>query len=168
MASIRSAILLTPWCLALAACGDPGPASYGDPLTDPQVPARGHADVLTWLEAGHYQSWSCEAEPHGPRPPSPHGMTRICSNDALAAANGEGPYPVGAASVKEVLDDAGAIRLFAVYRKVAAGTGGDTWYWYEGSADDTIANGEGDGTCTGCHAGAPRDFVFTVVPPPST
>jgi hypothetical protein len=26
-----------------------------------------------------------------------------------------------------------------------------------------IANGEGDGTCTGCHSRAPQDFLYTVV-----
>lgn len=151
--------------LLLAACGDEGVASYGDPLDDPEVPARGSADVLTWLEAGYYLDWSCEPEPHPARPGSGHGANRICSNAALAAATGDGPYPVGAAAVKEIFDGAGGIRLYAVYRKVADGTGGDTWYWYEGLGDDVIANAEGDGTCTGCHSGAPRDFVFTVVTP---
>jgi hypothetical protein len=149
--------------LLAAACGD-GPASYGDPLDDPQLPPRGFEDVLTWLEAGHYLDWACEEAPHPARPGSGHGTNRICSNDLLSgAAEGTGPYPVGAAAVKELLGSDGAIRLYAVYRKVTAGSGGDTWYWYEGHRGDVIANGEGDGTCTGCHARAPRDFVYTVV-----
>ncbi|MCW5801579.1 MAG: hypothetical protein KIT31_04275 [Deltaproteobacteria bacterium] len=151
-------------CLIAAGCSD-GPDSYGDDPADLQLPPRGTADFLAWVEEGHYLAWSCEAEAHPPRPRSGHGRNRICSNDALAAAaTGEGPYPVGAAAVKEVLDDAGGIRLYAVYRKVEAGDGGDSWYWFEGSRDRVVANGEGDGTCTGCHASAPRDFVFTVVP----
>jgi hypothetical protein len=149
-------------CLALLGCSD-GPESYGDDLSDPQVPPRGHADVMTWLEAGHYRTWSCEDAPHPARPGSGHGTNRICSNAALASFAGAGPYPAGAAGVKEVFHDGGAIRLYAVYRKVTAAPGGDSWYWFEGSRDDVIANGEGDGTCTGCHAGAPQDFVYTVV-----
>lgn len=143
-------------------CSDPGPATLGDPLDDPQVPPRGSDDITTWIAAGHYQDWACEPAPHAPRPPSPHGSNRICSNDALAASTGDGPYPVGSAAVKEIYSG-NEISLFAVYRKVEAGDGGSTWYWFEGTKDDVIANGVGDGTCVGCHAGAPRDFVFTPV-----
>lgn len=160
-------VVTIPLLLACAlgpGCDDPGPTSFGDSLTDPQLPARGADDALTWLEGGFYQAWRCEAEAHGPRPPSPHGRTRICSNEALATATGAGAFPVGAASVKEIVDGAGAIELYAVARKVTAGDGGDSWYWFEGSRGDVIANAAGDGTCTGCHAGAARDFVFTVVP----
>ena len=155
------AILATT--LLLTACGD-GPDSYGDDTTDLQVQPRGTNDILTWIEAGHYMAWNCEAAPHPARPPGAHGTNRICTNDALSAATGEGPYPVGAAAVKEVFNGTGGIRLYAVYRKVEAAAGGDSWYWFEGSRDRVVANGEGDGTCTGCHGGAPRDFVFTVVP----
>jgi hypothetical protein len=148
--------------LALAACDD-GPPSFGDPLDDPQLPARGTADLMTWLEAGHYLGWHCEPDRHPARPGSGHGANRICSNDALVASLGEGPFPVGAAAVKEVFNSAGGIRLYAVYRKVRDGAGGASWYWYEGLDDDVIANGEDDGTCTGCHGRAPRDFVYTIV-----
>jgi hypothetical protein len=148
--------------LTLVACSDPGPATLGDPLDDPQVPPRGSADITTWIAEGYHLGWACEPAPHAGRSPSPHGRNRICSNDALLASTGDGPYPVGAAAVKEIYDGE-RISLHAVYRKVVDGTGGDTWYWFEGSADEVIANGEGDGTCTGCHSGAPRDFVFTPV-----
>jgi hypothetical protein len=148
--------------LALLGCSD-GPGSYGDDLADPQVPPRGHHDVMTWLTAGHYLAWRCEDAPHPARSGSGHGPNRICSNDALASFDGAGLYPVGAAAVKEVLGSTGQIRLYAVYRKVAAESGGDSWYWFEGKGDNVIGNGEGDGTCTGCHARAPRDFVYTVV-----
>jgi hypothetical protein len=144
-------------------CSD-GEASYGDDLENPQVPPRGYTDVITWLEAGHYLTWNCEAERHAPRPGSGHGANRICSNTALAeAVTGSGPYPVGAAAVKEIFTSGGTLRLYAVYLKVDEGSGGDSWYWYEGLGSDVIANGEGDDTCTGCHSRAPRDFVYTVV-----
>lgn len=162
MRARSSIISVVAVAAALAGCDD-GPDSYGDPLDDPQVPARGAVDARRWLEAGYYQGWHCEPAPHEPRPPSPHGDNRICSNEALSTATGDGPFPVGAAAVKEVFDGAGAIRLFALYRKVADGTGGDTWYWYEGIGGDTAANGEGEDDCTSCHRRADRDFVFTVV-----
>ena len=149
-------------CMALLGCSD-GPTSYGDELADPEVPPRGREDLTVWLEAGHYLAWRCEDAPHPARAGSGHGPNRICSNTALASFAGDGSYPVGAAAVKEVFNAEGAIRLYAVYRKIDAAPGGDSWYWYEGKGDNIIANGEGDGTCTGCHARAPQDFVYTVV-----
>lgn len=148
--------------LALVGCDD-GPASVGDPLDDPELPPRGSEDMLTWIDAGHYLSWACEPEAHPPRGSSPHRRNRICSNELLATATGTEPYPVGAAAVKELLSSSGEIEQYAVYRKVAAGAGGDTWYWFEGIHGDVPFNGEGESTCTGCHEKAPRDFVFTVV-----
>ncbi|HEX2690580.1 MAG TPA: hypothetical protein VHN14_28385 [Kofleriaceae bacterium] len=145
-----------------AACTDPGPESFGDDPTDPQVPARGTTDVTNWLAAGYYLTWHCEAEPHPGRSPSPHGRSRICNNDALHATT-SGAFPVGAAAVKEIFDGA-TIRSYAVARKVTEGTGGDQWYWYEGNPDKIFANGEGAENCTGCHMQAARDFVFTIVP----
>lgn len=142
------------------ACSDPGPATFGDPVDNPQLPPRGSLDITTWIAGGDYLEWACESAPHAGRAPSPHGLNRICSNDALIASTGPGPFPVGAAAVKEIYDGE-RISLHAVYRKVADGEGGATWYWFEGTADDVIANSEGDGTCVGCHSSAPRDFVFT-------
>lgn len=142
------------------ACGGDGPSTVGDALDDPQVPPRGSADVLTWIEARHYESWACEGAAHAGRPPSPHGQNRICINDALIGSTGDGAYPVGAAAVKEIFSG-GEISLFAVYRKVTDGAGGQSWYWFEGNRDEVIANAEGDDTCVGCHSSAPRDFVFT-------
>ena len=146
--------------LATAACDK---ASYGDVMTDPQLPPRGSSDIHDWLEAGHYLTWTCESAPHPRRLGSGHGPNRICSNDLLRDSTGDGPYPVGAAAVKEIYDSGGRIAVYAVYRKVTDGGGGDSWYWYEGSRGDTVANGEGEDTCTDCHNAAPRDFVYTVV-----
>ena len=146
----------------LAACADAGPDSFGDDLTDPQLPARGTSDAPAWLAAGYYRQWRCEPTPHPARAPSPHGKNRICNNDALHATT-SGDFPAGAASVKEIYDG-DAIVTYAIARKLTDGPGGDAWYWYEGNPDKTYANGEGAGNCTGCHARAARDFVFTVVP----
>jgi hypothetical protein len=148
--------------LALAGCTDDGAGSFGDELTDPQLPARGFTDVQSWLAAGYYQAWRCEAAAHGARPRSPHGGSRICNNDALAAG-GAGAFPVGAAAVKEIFNG-GKLTGYAVSRKLAAGDGGDRWYWYEGNADKVYANDQGVDGCTGCHDQADRDYVFTIVP----
>ncbi len=160
----RSLSLGLSLCLSLAllGCSD-GPATYGDQLVDPEVPPRGHDDLMTWLEAGHYLAWRCEDARHPPRPGSGHGANRICSNAALSSFTDAGSFPVGAASVKEIFGSDGAIRLYAVALKVTAEAGGDSWYWFEGSRSDVIANGEGDGTCTGCHSRAPQDYLYTVV-----
>jgi len=148
--------------LALAGCTHDGASSFGDDPADPQLPARGTGDMRAWLAAGHYQAWRCEAAAHAGRPPSPHGGNRICNNAALAASSA-GEFPVGAAAVKEIFDG-GRITGYAVSRKLAAGDGGDRWYWYEGKADKVYANDQGVDGCTGCHAQAGRDYVFTVVP----
>ncbi|MGE0871930.1 MAG: hypothetical protein AB7P03_25455 [Kofleriaceae bacterium] len=147
---------------ALLACGN-GPETYGDDLGDPETPARGWKDIATWLDAGHYRAWNCQPEAHAAVPPSPHGANRICNNAALSGAADTGPFEPGSASVKEIYDSSGELALYAVYRKVEPGAGGDTWYWYEGRGDEVVANGEGDDTCTDCHARAPRDYVFTLV-----
>lgn len=150
--------------LALAACAaDPGAASHGDAVTDPQVPPRGSDDLPVWLAGGYYRSWRCEAAAHPGRTSSPHGTTRICNNDALHTASAGAAFPVGAAAVKEIFDG-GDVMAYAVSRKLEAGSGGDRWYWYEASADHIYANRQGAGNCTGCHADAERDYVFTIVP----
>lgn len=150
--------------LALAGCINDGAASFGDDLTDPQLPARGNADLPQWLAAGYYRAWHCEPQLHPGRSPSPHGTSRICNNDALhVAASGAGAFPVGAASVKEIFTG-DRVSGYTVSRKLAAGDGGDRWYWYEGNPDKVYANSQGASNCTSCHRQAPRDFVFTVVP----
>jgi hypothetical protein len=153
--------------LTAAACADPAdpgePAPDGAPAAgDPQLPPRGHAALAAWLGAGHYQAWACEPAPHAARPPGAHGENRICSNAALSAAE-DGPYPVGAAAVKE-LYRGGALAGYAVGVKVAAPAAGASWYWYEAIGASVIADRVDHGLCSGCHAGAPRDFVFTRVP----
>lgn len=150
--------------LALSGCAeDRGTGSYGDALADPQLPPRGADDLPRWLAAGYYQWWRCEPAAHPGRSPSPHGANRICNNDALHGASPGAAFTAGAASVKEIFDG-DRVTAYAVSRKLADGTGGDRWYWYEASGDQVYANRSGAGNCTGCHTGADRDFVFTIVP----
>lgn len=159
---IMSRACLVVWIVATACTADPGPETAGDDPSDPELPARGTADMPTWLAAGYYRAWHCEPAAHDARAPSPHGRNRICNNAALHAATGTGAFPAGAASVKEIFD--GDVMAYAVTRKLADGAGGDAWYWYEANADRVYANGRGTPGCTGCHGGAARDYVFTVVP----
>jgi hypothetical protein len=135
-----------------------------------QLPPTQRAALEAWLAAGSYRSWRCEAREHAARSPGAHDVTRICSNDALSAAP-DGPFPVGAASVKELYEAAGGgVIGYAVAVKVASGGGGDAWYWYERSRGTVYAAATGVALCTGCHSTAGRDFaptsrdhVFTVV-----
>jgi hypothetical protein len=136
---------------------------------DPQVPPMGQKPIEAWLKAGYYQAWACEKDIFPPRKDpatglnGSHGFHRICSNDQLIAST-SGPYPVGAASVKELYRD-GKAYGFAVGLKVAPGLGNHTWYWYERVGTlatlSPVADGIGDKTCGGdCHAHAVRDNVF--------
>jgi hypothetical protein len=147
----------------LAACADP-PRSFGDPTGDPELPPRGEADLEPWIRTGHYLAWACEPVPVDVRPGSPHRpQTRTCSNQ-LARTPGTGELPVGAATVKEMYDDAGRIMGYGVSRKVEAG-GAEGWYWYERLRDrNPNADGMNEGSCPACHEGATRDFTFVIVP----
>lgn len=128
-----------------------------------QTPPMGGARIEPWLAQGLYKQWHCEGAPHPPRPPSPHGTDRICSNDLASAAAGGGEYPVGAASVKELYDGGGRVFGYSVSRRISVGAGGQHWYWYERIGQGGVNEGTGIGVCTGCHSGAAKDFVFTQV-----
>jgi hypothetical protein len=147
-----------------AACASPGTSVPEPDDTEHdlgEIPPQGRAALVAWLADGHYLSWNCEPDPHPARPPGAHGSNRICSNAALAGSS-DGIYPVGAASVKELFSG-GAITGFAVGRKVTTGSDAASWYWYEAFGTNVVADSVGAGLCAGCHAGAPRDNVFTQV-----
>lgn len=153
----------------------------GDEQTPPM---SGHVDIQAWLAEGHYLSWTCEADPHPASiAVSPHGMQRICSNDVMSA-HGDGEYPVGASAVKELTLDDGTIFGYAVSLHYQAGTGGDSWYWYEQVSADhpaphdengVVADGIGSSgpaldICVSCHSAAGvdaahpgHDFVYVQV-----
>lgn len=114
--------------------------------------------LRSWLASGEYKSWHCEAAVHPPAQNSGHGNVRICSNPLLSASSTT-PFPVGAASVKE-LYSGNTVVGYAVGVKIAEGTGAHTWHWYEGVGGTVIANGVGVGICESCHAGAATDRVF--------
>lgn len=160
--------------LALAAC-DGGKAAVpdggggGGPDTimgtgDPELPPQGQAALEAWLKAGHYKGWACEDGIHDKRFNGAHGRHRICSNRLLKESL-DGPYPVGAASVKEMFEADDRFNGFAVGVKVAPGLEGSSWYWYERTGTSPtsrpVADGIGAKLCgPDCHLKAPRDHVF--------
>lgn len=186
---MRAAALAAGTTLAfvLAACGGEtggntgGSGGTGGGGAVSQTPPQGEAAVKAWLAGGDYQKWHCETAEHDARTPSPHGVNRICSNDALAAASA--PFPQGSAAVKELWDKAGGTIIgYAVYLKLAADSGGGAnWYWYEDNPTlnppgGVVADGTGDSgnpkdVCVGCHVAAGSDaahpgagdFVYTQV-----
>jgi hypothetical protein len=147
------------------ACGK-GSSAGGD-TGDPQTPPIGRANIEPWLSQGFYKNWKCEPEPHPARPFGPHGQNRVCSNDLLSAA-GPGEYPVGSASVKEIYSGS-QLSGYSVSLHNAAGTTGETYYWYE-RVGSGRTDAQGASVCVSCHrlAGtAPdrsgHDFVYTQV-----
>lgn len=151
---------------ALSGCGtDPGGGgSGGDPDFDAQSPPEGESALTAWIDQQFYKQWTCEGAIHDAREPSPHGRNRICSNDTLSLAQAS-PWPVGGAAVKELYDDGDNLTGYAVYKKVADGTDGSNWYWYETNAGSVVADGRGSTgapltICVSCHSHA-EDFVFT-------
>lgn len=160
---VLALVLVLPACSSSSA-----PAAASDPTQTP--PTTG---VDAWLAKGYYQSWRCQPAPHAAFKPSPHGTARVCSN-AKVSGHGAGEYPVGAASVVEVFDDAGMVVIgHAVDVHTAAGSSAPSWYFYARDASGVVADGAGDapdvGTkCEACHSQAGigyvgHDFVFTQV-----
>jgi hypothetical protein len=153
-------------------------APVGDAGGTTQTPPMGAAAVTAWLATGVYKSWHCEAAPHLARSPSPHGYDRICSNDVIADnATGTGPWPEGAAAVKELYTtttgplDAGTPGGYAVYLKTEADSGmGANWYFYGALvAGGAAVDGLGSTTpvmeeCGSCHVAAGMDAAHTPSP----
>jgi hypothetical protein len=143
--------------VVFAACG-----------SDPQLPPTGQAALKDWLAQGLYTAWACEPAAHDSRNGSPHGMTRICNN-AKVAGNGAAEYPQGAASVKELVDAEGTVHGHSVMKKLADGSIGANWYFFEISNGRVYADGADSSGCASCHSragsgGLPgKDFVFTQV-----
>jgi len=174
----------------VAGCGDDSAVIPPDAcvselcLGNVQTPATGPNAIESWLAAGFYKSWSCEAAVHAGRAPTPHGFNRVCSNTVLSQSiAGNADWPVGAAAVKELFTSATATTPvgYAVYVKQASDSaGGDNWYWYERTPEGVVADSSGRGAaktaCVSCHIAAGtdaahtpspggRDLVYTPVPP---
>jgi hypothetical protein len=174
--AVKRRLMSMALCISWAACnGDatPGGAAPDAAPADAapfsaQLPPLGQALLEQWLRAGHYLTWTCEAGISARRLNGAHGRHRICSNQALVDS-AEVPYPVGAASVKELYDGSDRPNGYAIGVKVAPGLDEDSWYWYErtGSSPTSrpVADGVGVKICgTECHRAAPRDHVFFRAP----
>jgi hypothetical protein len=152
---------------AMAARPAPIPNSPGDA----QNPATGTPQaVADWLASGAYRQWRCEPAAHETRSSSPHRKNRVCSNRKVAE-HGEGEFPVGSASVKELYDDLGALSGHAISIKTGLGAE-PAWVWFEVQGSRVSVNARGDAaeasSCTSCHrvAGSDaehggHDFVYT-------
>lgn len=159
---------------SLLACGDDSaeadksmPQEELDVADSGTLPTDRAPDDVTlfnaWLSEGVYLDWDCQAEPHAALPPSPHGDNRICQNALVTnALAGSGEFPVGATLVKEVYRD-GKLDVIAVETRIAMGDPKTSWLYYEARDDEELFSGVGIDVCTGCHAGAPRDYVWSVV-----
>ena len=155
---------------------DGGAATTDGGAASNQTPPTNDDDMDAWLETGVYKDWHCESAVHAARAPSPHGFTRICSNDAIANnARGNGAWPRGAAAVKEMYasENSKDPDAYAVYLKTADDSAdGANWYWYghvsigSPEVDGMGDSGPASSMCVSCHAGAARDFVWTSVHEP--
>lgn len=150
--------------VSLSACAaKPSDMSLTDDGDQVSPPRRTAASAAAWLGTGEYLTWRCEQTSHPARPGSAHSRNRICSNELIATTPADAPFPIGAASVKELLDDSDRIEGYAFIEKAAASGDGSGWFWYEVANGTTYADSYGSALCAGCHRDAPHDFVFTVV-----
>jgi len=140
--------------------------SSGDDTTGSEVdvPPTGEAALLPWLEAGSYEDWPAEAEPHpsaGPHFTAVRTFVNTTLLESLEAGNTE--HPIGATAVKELYGANPEIGGWAVMIKVASGDDASTWYWYESFGDTTYADDTGVAGCGNCHASG-ADYVRTSLP----
>lgn len=136
---------------------------------DGTVPPAEPQALNRFLQAGTYKSWPRESAPHPSR--GPHPVTVLTYlNPAMQAslAAGRKDHPAGSAIVKELFDDQGKIRGWAVSIKTGAKSRlGKGWYWYEvlSPAANAKADYAGRGLllCSACHATG-KDYVLSDFP----
>ena len=140
------------------------PDAVADSGVAVSLPPTQGAELLKWLTAGSYANWPAESAPHAST--GPHfGDVRTFVTPTLHAslAAGAAVHPVDASVVKELYGKGKTVLGWAVMRKVAAKSGGDSWYWYETYQGTQYASGTGVGLCTGCHSPG-KDYVLTPFP----
>lgn len=164
-------ILLT---LALGACGksDSGDSDdhSGTPSTGPvgEITDSSSAGIVAFLKAGTYRDWTTKQAAPIDAVSSHASKTQTYFNDTAgkAAKASQVPLPKDGVIVKEIYESDGmTLRGHAVMAKVADGTGGESWLWFEGFLPEYSSPyyGIGHSTCTGCHQ-AGTDFIRTAVP----
>ncbi|MBX2813892.1 MAG: hypothetical protein KTR25_18895 [Myxococcales bacterium] len=140
------------------------PPSDGEQLSD-EVPPQGEQAIDEWLATEAYLDWACELEPNTTRE-GVHGVNLVCSNNAVANnTEGDDPWPIGAAAVKELYDSDGLdIIGYAVSIKTEMDSaGGSNWYWYEKIDGNLIVDGLDERLCADCHEMASRDLMYVTV-----
>jgi hypothetical protein len=166
MRNLAVFLLTCTLVLPFAACSDDDPV---DPKAQEFIAAN--------ADFANYQSWSQPVAPLKGKDPAgligdAHGaddenITRhIFVNDANAARDGNGNFPVGTRIVKELRMADGSVAMVTAMAK----RGGDfnsshkNWEWFMLSADGKIVDRGGnlmDNMCNGCHAkNASKDYVF--------
>jgi len=158
-----------------AACSSssttPAVGATGDAQTPPTT---NKTDVEAWIATGQYKKWHCEPAARAGKPPTIHGVARICSNDVIAnAATSTAPWPKGSAAVKELYNAVTdtAPSGYSVYVKTSADSGGGAnWYYYEKVptgqyyADGFGSSGDAKQFCVSCHGLAGSDADHTPTP----
>lgn len=152
--------------------GGAGTSGADDATTEGGAAVPTDAAAMTaWLADDGYAGWSAETAAHAST--GPHGRVLTYFNDDLVASfdgtTGPGApviatHPVGSASVKELLADDDTVTGWAVMVKTTAGDDAASWYWYLAMGDSVSAEGDGLGTCDGCHAATGVDRVLTPYP----
>ena len=130
---------------------------------DAGVPPPGGADLVTWLQAGHYQNWTAEGGLHPAA--GPHfGAVRVFVNNALASSlrAGQRAHPPGAAAVKELYGNGQTVRGWAVAVKVRMqGSSSGLWHWFELYDGEVITDSSAARLCVSCHQNG-HDMVLTI------
>lgn len=166
----------------LILCSVLGFASCSSKDTDNDAPSGGACDsglgvgelkncqqatIQEFLVTGGYKSWRTSAGVQDATLNSPHGPTKIFFNPTLVSSieSGAENHEVGSIVVKELYNgDKTTIKGYALDAKITAGTGGDTWLFYEGFPPAyNQYRGVGLAACTGCHAPG-KDFLRAPLP----
>ncbi len=148
--------------LFASACG--GSEETGSPVVGGLDTSE--AGVIAFVKERRYQDWLAEPAVHDSR--GPHGKVRVFFNPTAvqSLSAGNDTHPVGTILVKELYSSDGArLEGHALDVKVKAGSGKDTWLFFEGALPDykNPYYGRGHDTCHGCHEPG-KDYVTTALP----
>lgn len=142
----------------------------GAPSTGPagEIADTSEAGFLAFMKAGSYREWSDKQPSPIDSVPAHSAKTQTFFNvtAATAATAGQNPLPKGSIVIKDIFESDGVtLKAQAAMAKIADGTGGDTWVWYEVFLPEynNTFYGKGLSSCTGCHSSG-SDFVRSSVP----
>lgn len=159
MQVMRTALPLAVAVLACA-CGPlPGPGGLATPADGGAALDLSRTSLVTFAKGESWKSWPSEPAPHDSA--GPHGgKVRTWLNPELLASlkAGNDKHPNASIAVKELYDDLGARRGFAVAVKNDEGK----WVFWEGfepSLDQYYFVGTGN-PCANCHSTG-KDFLLT-------